>query len=56
LRTQARYGGALDAANPDDATVETDVVTARVVRDGADVLYLQAPSPPLGDLLLAALR
>jgi hypothetical protein len=37
LRTQARYGGALDAANPDDATVETDAVTARVVRDGADV-------------------
>ena len=56
LRTQARFGGDLDAANPDAAAVQTADVSARILRDGADVLYLQAPTPALGDQLLTALR
>jgi hypothetical protein len=56
LRTQTRFGGSLEAADPDEASLETADVTARIVRVGADVLYLQAPSPAVAETLAGALR
>jgi len=35
--------------------LETDEVTARIERDGAEVLYVQAPSPEVANQLLGAL-
>ena len=56
LRTQERFGGTLDAADSDRVALETDEVTVRIVRDGTEVRYLQAPSPEVAQALLGALR
>ncbi|MBA3415923.1 MAG: hypothetical protein H0U10_11935 [Chloroflexia bacterium] len=56
LRSQERFGGSLADADPDAVTLETPETTARIVRTGADVRYLQAPSPELVETLTEALR
>lgn len=56
LRTQARFGGSLTAADPDAVTLETPEATARIVRAGPDVLYLQTPSPAVADAVQGALE
>lgn len=56
LRTQDRFGGTLAADDPDQITLDTADVTARIVRNGAEVLYLQTPSADIADDLLEALR
>ena len=51
-----RWGGMFNGESPDDVALVTPEIAARVLLDGQEVYYVQAPELPLADAALAALR
>jgi hypothetical protein len=53
---ESRWDGVFNGESPDDIALVTDGVAARILLDGQEVLYVQAPDLPLADQALAALQ
>lgn len=53
---ETRFGAAFADGSADDATLVTGERAARIVRDGARVDYVMAPTRELADMALATLR
>lgn len=53
---ETRWGGVFNGESPDDVALVTGEVAARILLDGQEVLYVQAPDLPLADQALAALQ
>lgn len=51
-----RWDGVFNGESPDDVALVTTDVAARILLDGQDVFYVQAPDLPLADAALAALQ
>ena len=51
-----RWDGAFIGESPDDVALVTTDVAARILLDGQEVFYVQAPDLPLADAALAALQ
>ena len=51
-----RWGGVFNGESPDDVALVTADIAARILLDGQEVLYVQAPDLPLADTALAALQ
>lgn len=53
---EARWAGVFNGESPDDVALVTGDVAARILIDGQEALYVQAPDLPLADEALAALQ
>jgi hypothetical protein len=51
-----RWNGVFNGESPDDVALVTPETAARILLDGQEVLYVQAPDLPLADAALAALQ
>jgi hypothetical protein len=51
-----RWNGVFNGESPDDVALVTPEIAARILLDGQEVLYVQAPDLPLADAALAALQ
>ncbi len=51
-----RWHGLFNGESPDDVALVTPEIAARILLDGQQVLYVQAPDLPLADAALAALQ
>jgi hypothetical protein len=52
----ARWNGVFNGESPDDVALITPDIAARILLDGQEVLYVQAPELSLADAALAALQ
>jgi hypothetical protein len=52
----ARWNGVFNGESPDDVTLVTPDIAARILLDGQQVFYVQAPDLSLADAALAALQ
>ena len=52
----ARWNGDFNGESPDDVALVTPEIAARILLDGQEVLYVQAPDLSLADAALAALQ
>jgi hypothetical protein len=52
----ARWNGVFNGKSPDDVALVTPDIAARILLDGQEVLYVQAPDLSLADAALAALQ
>jgi hypothetical protein len=51
-----RWNGVFNGESPDDVALVTPDIAARILLDGQEVLYVQAPDLSLADAVLAALQ